>query len=301
MPLLWFVLDTSHLHQLCLPNWWILCITFWAHGSKAGDSAQGPCCQPALTFVCTRHLLLLTRPCLEHVVATPSISPHLFLFWVGPHAAPHSAPMTEPPPSWRSGTYEKTLKTQQGISLGTQSTYTFCGTNNSKRWALEWGKTKELPERRHVSAQKRVWLHSREPPQHGASARLRRKIPVPAANGAAAVARNRSALPPCGLLRALRPAAPRPGPSPRTQKSSPHTLKQNRHPRVSVVPPTPDTRGGEGWWGLYSLEVFLDKRRDYKHGHRPTCSQASSPLFSPWGLTGWGQTLKMGSNGINMR
>lgn len=52
----------------------------------------GPCWLPALTFVCARHHLLLTRPCLQHVVATCRISPHLFLFWVGPHGAP-TAPL----------------------------------------------------------------------------------------------------------------------------------------------------------------------------------------------------------------
>lgn len=51
-PLLWFIPDTSHLHQLCSPNWGILWINFWTHLSKAGDNTLGCAgCLPSLLSV----------------------------------------------------------------------------------------------------------------------------------------------------------------------------------------------------------------------------------------------------------
>lgn len=190
--------------------------------------------------------------------------------------------MTEAPPAWHSGTYEKTLKTPQGICLGTETTYAFCGTNKSKAWALEWGKMKELPEQRHVSVAKRLWHQATGSPQHGASARLRRKVPVPAANGAAAVARNRSALPPCGLLRALRPPAPRPGPGPRTQKKFPTHTKTTNTTQAFLLSLQRQTPAVARAGGVYTvLKCFWIRKEIINVGTDQLCPQASSPLFSP--------------------
>lgn len=76
-PLLWFTPDTSHLHQLCSPNWWILWINFWTHPSKTGDSALGRAGSlPSLLSVPDTFL----RPCLACAGATPSVSAHPFAF-----------------------------------------------------------------------------------------------------------------------------------------------------------------------------------------------------------------------------
>lgn len=107
----------------------------------------------------------------------------------------------------------------------------------------------------------------------------RQKVPVPVANGAA-VARGRTALPPGGRRRALRPVTRRRWPRPCTHAHRVSTKK----PLVFVIPPVPGIRGGEGWRSLCCLAVFLDKRKDYKRGlcgHTPTHSWASSPTFSP--------------------
>lgn len=125
-------------------------------------------------------------------------------------------------------------------------------------------KARMLTERKRPSAGERAattWCLSQ----------AQRKVPVPVANGAAA-AWGRTALPPGGRRRALR-----------ARTVGLHKKKKNTS-FLSSLQWQASTVARVG--GVYAVLCFWT-RKDCKRGlWAHTDSQASSPMFSPWGLRG---------------